>query len=418
MRLHALALGWGLMLLSQHLSAAEGIRLKTRTLQPDALQESLRAPVKRLAPGRLHYIVDASAAALEMAGARVTGRISSSDIVVAGPDDLPQRLGTLAKIGRFMPLDKLSPALAEDAPSAWLAEFHSDVTPEEAQEIVRLASLEPLSHPDLLPHQLVVTGDAARAADLAEWDEVAYIFSASKELIAGERVVACPGALGDGSVVAQYVKVGQGWPSSSSDGTTVAYFIQSLTEKIPRSTAESEMVRALSEWAKYARINLTPADRAGAARTITILFGRRDHGDSYPFDGPGKVLAHTYYPAPPNPEPLAGDMHLDADEDWHTGVAVDLFTVALHEAGHALGLGHSDRPGAVMYPYYRQATALAADDISGIRALYGNRDQVQQPAALWLEIANPLSVTAAADSSLNGTAHNAEGGGEVTWTSE
>jgi hypothetical protein len=50
---------------------------------------------------------------------------------------------------------------------------------------------------------------------------------------------------------------------------------------------------------------------------------------------------------------------------------VDLYSVALHEAGHALGLGHSDVPGAVMYPYYRLATTLASDDIAGIQALYG-----------------------------------------------
>jgi len=90
---------------------------------------------------------------------------------------------------------------------------------------------------------------------------------------------------------------------------------------------------------------LDAGDRADAARTIAIRFGRGAHGDSYPFDGPGKVLAHTFYPAPSNSEPVAGDMHLDADEDWNAGVNVDLFSVALHEIGHALGLAHSSQPG-------------------------------------------------------------------------
>src|SRR5207253_7407999 len=97
------------------------------------------------------------------------------------------------------------------------------------------------------------------------------------------------------------------------------------------------------------------------------------HGDAYPFDGPGRTLAHTFYPSPPNSEPVAGDMHLDADEDWHTGANLDLFSVALHEAGHALGLGHSDRPGAVMYPYYHLVSGLTDDDIAGIRDLYGSK---------------------------------------------
>ncbi|MFB3825822.1 MAG: matrixin family metalloprotease [Bryobacteraceae bacterium] len=418
MRLQALALGWGLMVFPGLLSAAGGIRLKTRNLEPDALQASLHAPVKRLAPGRLHYMVQAPAEEVDRAGARVTGRISGSVVVVSGPDDLPERLEAPAAAGRLMPADKLSPALADPGLSAWLAEFHTDVTPEEAREIVLLAALDPLPHPDLLPNQLLVAGDAEHVAALAEWDEVAYIFPASADLVAGERVAGCAGALLGGEAIGQYVKVGQGWPSSGPDGAALGYFIESLTEKIPRSTAESEVVRALNEWAKHARITFRAAERASAPRAVTVLFGRREHGDRYPFDGPGRVLAHTYYPAPPNPEPLAGDMHFDSDEDWHAGAAVDLFTVALHEAGHALGLGHSDRPGAVMYPYYRQAAALGADDIAGIRELYGGRDQAPQPAALELEIANAPAATTAASIALSGTVRNAQGAVEVSWASD
>ncbi|HWB99890.1 MAG TPA: matrixin family metalloprotease, partial [Bryobacteraceae bacterium] len=46
----------------------------------------------------------------------------------------------------------------------------------------------------------------------------------------------------------------------------------------------------------------------------------------------------------------------------------------LHETGHALGLAHSDQPGAIMYPYYRLGAVLSDDDIAGIRNLYGSRD--------------------------------------------
>ena len=48
-------------------------------------------------------------------------------------------------------------------------------------------------------------------------------------------------------------------------------------------------------------------------------------------------------------------------------------TVALHELGHLLGLGHSDVNGSVMWPTVSTnftLRTLQADDLAGIRALY------------------------------------------------
>ena len=58
-------------------------------------------------------------------------------------------------------------------------------------------------------------------------------------------------------------------------------------------------------------------------------------------------------------------MHLDDSESWNIGKNIDLFSVTLHELGHALGLGHSDNPNDVMYPYYKMNTGLQAGDIAG-----------------------------------------------------
>ncbi|XP_022843021.1 metalloendoproteinase 2-MMP-like [Olea europaea var. sylvestris] len=104
---------------------------------------------------------------------------------------------------------------------------------------------------------------------------------------------------------------------------------------------------------------------------LQIAFVNGEHGDGYPFDGPGGVLSHAF-------QPTDGRMHFDASEDWIVGSlprTIDIVSVALHEIGHLLGLGHTNIPDAIMYPNIRYAMVkrtLHQDDIDGIRTLYGS----------------------------------------------
>ncbi|KAK9921807.1 hypothetical protein M0R45_030303 [Rubus argutus] len=61
----------------------------------------------------------------------------------------------------------------------------------------------------------------------------------------------------------------------------------------------------------------------------------------------------------------------DLKISFHKG-AYDLETVALHEIGHLLGLGHSSVEGAIMFPTIRPGVtqSLHGDDVQGIKALY------------------------------------------------
>ncbi len=306
-------------------------------------------------------------------------------------------------------------------------EFHPDVDAGDASAMVLEQGLELGEHPDLLENERLVKGPLYRVMRLAEWDEVAYIFPASEDLIEGRRVMACAGAQTEDGLIGQYIaKVGDGWDGPGQNATELNYYFRSLTSKLTPEVSRAEFARALAEWARYVKLTFTPALGPGLPRTIDILFASGSHGDAYPFDGPGKVIAHTFYPSPPNPEPIAGDMHMDADEAWRSGADTDLFSVALHELGHALGLAHSDRPGSVMYPYYRRVTNLTGEDIGAIRELYAEQTtstsgDTPQAAPLGLRIqippGSPVSTTASS-LFLSGVTTGGTGEPVVTWTSD
>ncbi|XP_060081237.1 matrix metalloproteinase-19-like [Ylistrum balloti] len=117
---------------------------------------------------------------------------------------------------------------------------------------------------------------------------------------------------------------------------------------------------------------------------IEIKFESGNHGDgrANSFDGRGGVLAHAFFPGNGY---LDGDTHFDEGERWvyHSNSGTELETVAAHEFGHALGLGHSSNPSALMAPYYRgyiPGLRLHDDDIRGVQSLYGGPSRQQTTA--------------------------------------
>jgi hypothetical protein len=422
------------------------LRFKTRQISPVAGKvDSREAAVERRAAAydRGHFVVQFDeapsaevVAALAARGVRVLQDVPDNALLVSlsGPvsfDELGARYAA-----PLDPADKVSPLITPlelTRDLSVLVEFHPDVDLNDARRLLLNQGIEIQENPDLGPHRLMVRlngrlQDVRVLRSLARADEVAYIFPASRELASGTPVAACAGAVTNNGTAGQYITTyGDGWDGPGRNAATLRYLFSQMTAQLPAGTAQSEIQRAMAEWASVIKLTWEPGVSATAVRTVNILFGRGSHGDAYPFDGPGRVLAHTFYPAPPNPEPIAGDLHFDEDEAWRVGVNMDLYSVALHELGHALGLGHSDNPNAVMYPYYKMVSALAADDKAAILSIYAPQDGSATPppaptpaptpsAPLSLVINVPPATTTAPTISLSGSVSGGSGTITLTWS--
>ncbi|KFZ60358.1 Matrix metalloproteinase-27, partial [Podiceps cristatus] len=151
----------------------------------------------------------------------------------------------------------------------------------------------------------------------------------------------------------------------------LTYRIVNHTPDMSKEDVDKAIQKAFTVWSTVTPLIFTRIHEGIA--DIMIAFGTKAHGHCprY-FDGPLGVLAHAFPPG----NGFGGDVHFDEDEDWTTGSAgFNLFLVAAHEFGHALGLSHSQDQRALMFPNYAYISPsefpLSLDDISGIQSIYG-----------------------------------------------
>jgi len=158
------------------------------------------------------------------------------------------------------------------------------------------------------------------------------------------------------------------WARRKADG--LRYCIIDAVSGITKKQFEEAMQEAWSSWEKVCNLTLIQTNNRNNADILISASASRQEE----FGQVGNVLAWAQLP---QGDGFAGQllMKFDLAETWIVDPGlrgIRLVNVACHEFGHLLGLDHSTRKTALMFPIYSDliASPQADDDIMRIVQLY------------------------------------------------
>lgn len=156
------------------------------------------------------------------------------------------------------------------------------------------------------------------------------------------------------------------------DGTSRLY--ESFAGMLGAAALERTILDALNTWAMHGNVNIgRVADDGSPFGSAGLTYGDPRFGDirigsaTLASDTLAIGLSQDNFVS----GTWAGDILFNSDAAFTS--KSQLFAVALHEAGHALGLPHSNDPNSVMHPASTRTT-LSQGDIEQFQQLYGVRD--------------------------------------------
>lgn len=375
-----------------------------------------------------------SMAALANQGVRVLNLVLKDTVVISMPATMRAReLPNIRWIGLLEWEDKiddsasavfcLSPTYAStehvhaSAEKPYLIHAFSDVPANILESIVQRAGGLVDPHPDLPDHMRIAWAFPEVVRAMAKDSRIAWITAAEGNLIQKEAVAHCPGVLTAYGPVAEFATImtndfaasahstkdtrssytgadvgkiqtdgtfgSNGWDGPGFGSAILDYYFGLRTSDV--SGEETEVRNALSTWSEYVLVSFTETGTARKSRSLDFNWFP-NQSSSHPIGYPdtafnrtssGTIFAHAFPPPDSTTflvsEPLAGDVHFNNDKTWTKGNTPDVFTEALHEIGHSLGLEHSSSSTDVMGdPHPTLVDDLRPNDISRIRLLYAS----------------------------------------------
>jgi hypothetical protein len=200
--------------------------------------------------------------------------------------------------------------------------------------------------------------------------------------------------IGFASAANAYTKIGSKWsqPGGLNSPITLTYSYQNMFdgalkmpggEPLPNQLIRDSIEEALGLWAEVVPFHFVEVyddglqyNRSSGAYGQIRFRHIHINGPDPPPPALPIAKAQAYYPST---GVNGGDVEFDHGDPWQevgTQPVPDVLGATIHELGHSLGLGHSNDEEAAMYWIFNRFSGIGtgelhADDITGIRSIYG-----------------------------------------------